>query len=66
MLGGQAFAAGAIIEEEFNTIFKQRRAILVVYNNPKMYFEMSKKQNNFHRPNWKNTHVVAWQTLIKF
>ena len=36
VLGGQTFAAGAITEEEFNNIFKHRRAILVVYNNPKM------------------------------
>ena len=64
MLGGQAFTAGAITEE-FNNIFKQRRAILVVYNNPKMYIEMSKRQNDFHRPNRKDTHAVAWQTLIK-
>ena len=59
MLGEQAFVAGAIIEEEFNNIFKQRRAILVVYNNPKMYIEMSKRQNDFHRPNRKDTHAVA-------
>ena len=65
VLGGQAFATSAITEEEFNNIFKQRRAILVVYNNPKMYIEMSKRQNDFHRPHRKDTHAVAWQTLIK-
>ena len=65
VLGGQAFAAGAITEEEFNSIFKHRRAILVVYNNPKMYIEMLKRQNDFHKPHWKDTHTVAWQTLIK-
>ena len=65
VLGGQAFAAGAITEEEFNSIFKHKRTILVVYNNPKMYIEISKKQNDFHRPHRKDTHVVAWQTLIK-
>ena len=59
VLGGQAFAAGVIIEEEFNNIFKQRHVILVVYNNPKMYIEMSKKQNDFHRPNHKDTNTVA-------
>ena len=65
VLGGQAFAAGVITEEEFNNIFKQRRAIPVVYNNPKICIEMSKRQNDFHRPNRKDTHAVAWQTLIK-
>ena len=65
VLDGQAFAAGAITEEEFNNIFKHRRAILVVYNNPKMYIEMSKRQNDFHKPNRKDTHAMAWQTLIK-
>ena len=30
-----------------------------------MYIEMSKRQNDFHRPNRKDTHAVAWQTLIK-
>ena len=65
VLGGQAFVAGAIIEEEFNSILKHRCAILVVYNNPKMYIEISKRQNNFHKPHWKDTHAVAWQTLIK-
>ena len=43
VLGGQAFAASAITEEEFNSIFKHKRATLVVYNNPKMYIEMSKR-----------------------
>ena len=43
VLGGQAFATTAITEEEFNNIFKQRCAIVVVYNNPKMYIEMSKR-----------------------
>ena len=65
VLDGQAFVAGAITEEEFNSIFKHKRAILVVYNNPKMYIEMSKRQNDFHRPHRKDTHAVAWQTLIK-
>ena len=65
MLCGQAFATGAITEEEFNNIFKLRRAILVVYNNPKMYIEMSKRQNNFHKPHRKDTNAMAWQTLIK-
>ena len=43
VLGGQVFAAGAITKDEFNNIFKQRRAIVVVYNNPNMYIEMSKR-----------------------
>ena len=48
-----------------NTIFRERSAILVVYNNPRLYIEMSKRQNDFHAPNRKATHAVAWQTLIK-
>ena len=65
VLGGQAFATGAITEEEFNNIFKQRHVIPVVYNNPKMYIEMSKRLNDFHRSNQKDRHAMAWQTLIK-
>ena len=30
-----------------------------------MYIEMSKRQNDFHSPNRKATHVVLWQTQIK-
>ena len=37
-----AFANGDITEEEMNTIFRERFAILVVYNNPRLYIEMSK------------------------
>ena len=65
VLGREAFAAGAITEEEFNNIFKHRRVVLVVFNNPKMYIEMSKRQNDFHRSNRKETHAATWQTLIK-
>ena len=48
-----------------NNIFRERVAIPVVYNNPRMYIEMSKRQNDFHTPNQKATHAVPWQTLIK-
>ena len=48
-----------------NSIFRERFAIPVVYNNLGLYIEMSKRQNNFHTPNRKATHAVAWQTLIK-
>ena len=59
VLGGEAFATDAITKEEFNNIFKQRPAILVVYNNPKIYIEMSKTQNDFHRPNQRDTHAMV-------
>ena len=68
VLGEEAFAAAAIIEEEFNNIFIHRRAILVVYNNPKMYIGMVILRctlEDVHRSHWKDTHAVAWQTLIK-
>ena len=65
VLAEEAFAVGEIIEEERNNIFRRRNAIPVVYNNPKMYIEMSKRQNDFHTPNWKETHAPTWQTLIK-
>ena len=61
----EAFASGNITEEEMNSIFRKRLAIPVVYNNPRMYIEMSKRQNDFHRPHRKETHAVAWQTLMK-
>ena len=48
-----------------NTIFRERFAIPVVYNNPRLYIEMSKRQNDFYTPNRKATHAVAWQTLVK-
>ena len=65
VLAEEAFAAGEITEDKRNNIFRRRKAIPVVYNNPKMYIEMSKRQNDFHTPNRKETHAPAWQTLIK-
>ena len=65
VLAEEAFAVGEITEEDRNNIFRRRNAIPVVYNNPKMYIEMSKRQNDFHTPNRKETHAPAWQTLIK-
>ena len=61
----EAFANGDITEEKMNTIFRERFAIPLVYNNPRLYIEMSKHHNDFHTPNRKATHIVAWQTLIK-
>ena len=61
----EAFARGDITEKEMNTIFRERYAILVVYNNLRLYIEMSKRQNDFHISNRKATHTVVWQTLIK-
>ena len=61
----EAFASGDITEDEMNNIFRERLAIPVVYNNPRMYIEMSKRQNDFYRPNRKATHAAPWQTLIK-
>ena len=65
VLGEEAFSSGDISEEEMNIIFRERFAIPVVYNNPRLYIEMSKRQNDFHTPNQKAIHAVAWQTLIK-
>ena len=60
-----AFARGDITIEQMNNIFRERVVIPVVYDNPRMYIEMSKRQNDFHTPNRKATHAVLWQTLIK-
>ena len=65
VLAEEAFVSGNITEEEMNSIFREQFAIPVVYNNPQLYIEMSKRQNDFHTPNRKATHAVAWQTLIK-
>ena len=43
VLAEDAFVAGDIIEEEQNNIFRHRNTIPVVYNNLKMYIEMSKR-----------------------
>ena len=56
----EAFARGDITKEEMNTIFREGFAILVVYNNPRLYIEISKQQNDFHTSNRKATHAVAW------
>ena len=55
----EAFARGDITKEEMNTIFKERFAIPMVYNNPQLHIEMSKRQNDFHTPNQKAIHAVA-------
>ena len=41
VLAKEAVARGDITEEEMNSIFRERFAIPVVYNNPRMYIEMS-------------------------
>ena len=51
VLAKEAFANGNITEEEINTIFREQFAILVVYNNPRLYIEMSKQEIDFHTPN---------------
>ena len=51
VIAEEAFASGNITEEERNAIFKERFAIPVVYNNPRLYIEMSKRHNDFHIPN---------------
>ena len=60
VIAEEAFANGDITEEERNAIFRERLAIPVVYNNSRLYIEMSKRQNDFHIHNRKATHVVPW------
>ena len=43
VIAEEAFASGDITKEEMNTIFRERFAIPVVYNNPRLYIEMSKQ-----------------------
>ena len=65
VLAEEICACGNITEEKMKIIFRERFAIPMVYNNPRLYIEMSEQQNDFHTPNRKATHGVAWQTLIK-
>ena len=43
ILAEEAVSRRDITEEEMNSIFRERFAIPVVYNNPRMYIEMSKR-----------------------
>jgi hypothetical protein len=57
-------AKGAITKEETETTFKKRAAIVLVYNNSKIFLEILKKANDFHTPNQKDIHAIVWK--IKF
>ena len=48
--------------ESMKSIFTKRPALVVVYDDPTLYLEASKKQNNFFKPDRKK-HVRVWQTL---
>ena len=65
ILAQEAFQKGHITKEDLDNIFSTRKAVVVVYDNPKMYLEMSKRQNDFNIPNRKDSHASAWQTLVK-
>ena len=43
VIAEEVFASGDIIEENMNILFRERSAILVVYNNLQLYIEMSKR-----------------------
>ena len=45
-------------------VFAKRLALVVVYDDPSLYLEASKKQNNFFKPDRKK-HARVWQTLWK-
>ena len=61
----EAFQKDYITKEDLDNLFSTRKAIVVVYDNPKMFLEMSKRQNDFNIPNRKDSHASAWQTLVK-
>ena len=50
--------------ESMKLIFTKRLALVVVYDDPTLYLEASKKQNNFFKPDRKK-HARVWQTLWK-
>ena len=50
--------------ESMKSIFMKRPALVVVYDDPALYLEASKKQNNFFKPDRKK-HARVWQTLWK-
>ena len=65
ILAQEAFQKGHITKKDLDNFFSTRKNIVVVYDNPKMYLEMSKRQTEFNIPNRKDTHARVWQTLVK-
>ena len=62
----EAFHKDHITKEDLDNFFSTRKFVVVVYDNPKMYLEMSKRQNDFNILNRKDNHASVWQTLVKF
>ena len=50
--------------ESMKSTFTKQPALIVVYDDPTLYLEASKKQNNFFKPDRKK-HARVWQTLWK-
>ena len=50
--------------ESIKSIFAKQPALVVVYDDPVLYLEASKLQNNFFKPDRKK-HARVWQTLWK-
>ena len=55
---------GKLDTESIKSVFAKRPILVVVYDDPILYLEASKKQNNFFNPDQKK-HARVWQTLWK-
>ena len=64
MLAKEAHRVGEIDDIVLSSNFAKKPAIVVVYNDPTMYLEALKRQNNFFMPERKK-HARVWQTLEK-
>ena len=50
---------GKLDTESMKSVFEKRLALVVLYDNPSLYLEASKKQNNFFKPDRKK-HAHVW------
>ena len=50
---------GKLDTESMKSVFAKRPALVIVYNDPSLYLEASKKQNNFSNQIGRNMHVCG-------
>ncbi len=55
----EAFQKGHIKKKNLDNFFSTRKVVVVVYDSPKMYLEMSKRQNDLNIPKGQSCKCLA-------
>ena len=64
VLAKDAVKKGKLDIENMKSVFTKRLALAVVYDDPALYLEASKKHKKIFKPDRKK-HACVWQTLWK-